>query len=59
MVQAAVSHPPFVVSEAQLAKAHGVQADAIARASDALESDGKAMVLKSKDGDRTVLRRPR
>ena len=58
-VRAAVSHPPFVVSEAQLAKAHGVSAGAVARASDALEGRGQATVLKSKDGDRTVLRRPR
>src|SRR5207244_3199120 len=58
-LQAAVSHPPFVVSEAQLAKAKGLPADAIAKAADALEGRGKAMVLKSKDGDRTVLRRPR
>ena len=57
-VQGAVSHPPFVVSEAQLAKAKGLPADAVAKAADALEGRGKAMVLKSKDGDRTVLRRP-
>ena len=58
-LEAAVSRPPFVVSEAQLAKAHGLPADAVAQAADALESRGKATVLKSKDGDRTVLRRPR
>ncbi len=58
-VLAALNRPPFVASEAQLAKAHGVAADEIARASDELERIGKAIALRGKDGDRAVLRRPR
>jgi hypothetical protein len=58
-VLSALSRPPFVASEAQLAKAHGVAAEEVARASDELERKGKAMALRGKDGDRAVLRRPR
>jgi hypothetical protein len=58
-VLSALSRPPFVASEAQLAKMHGIAAEEIARASDELERKGKAMALRGKDGDRAVLRRPR
>jgi hypothetical protein len=58
-VLSAVNRPPFVASEAQLAKAHGVAAEEIVRASDELERNGKAIALRGKDGDRAVLRRPR
>jgi hypothetical protein len=58
-VLAALSRPPFVASEAHLAKAHGVSAEEIARATDELEKEGKAIALRGKDGDRSVLRRPR
>ncbi len=54
-----MNRPPFVASEAQLAKAHGVAAEEIVRASDELERNGKAITLRGKDGDRAVLRRPR
>jgi hypothetical protein len=55
----ALNRPPFVASEAQLAKAHDIAAEEIARASDELERNGKAIALRGKDGDRAVLRRPR
>jgi hypothetical protein len=58
-VLSALNRPPFVASEAQLAKAHGAAAEEVARASDELERAGKAVVLRGKDGDRAVLRRPR
>ena len=58
-ILSALNRPPFVASEAQFAKAHGVVAEEVARASDELERTGKAVVLRGKDGDRAVLRRPR
>ena len=58
LVLSAIARPPFVVSEAQIARAHGLTVDDVARASDALEQQGKAKVERAKDGGRTVWRRP-
>ena len=59
LVLAALLKPPFVASELQLAKAHGVAPEEIAEASDALERAGKAVVRRGKDGGRVVMRRVR
>jgi len=59
IVLAAVGRPPSLASEAQLARAHGVSIEEIARASDELARRGAVSVQSTKDGDRVVLRRPR
>lgn len=58
IVLAALGKPPFVASESQLAKTHGIAPEDIAEASDALERAGKAVVRRGKDGGRVVMRRP-
>jgi hypothetical protein len=59
IVLAAIARPPSLASEAQLARAHGVPLEEIARASDELERKGAIAVQRTKNGDRVVLRRPR